>query len=280
MLNIFLYNLCKMKIYKCKLTGNNFIFMKKAIVFMLVAVLFSCNNKPKEEKEVTEVQPKVVATKDTSKIGRKNYAVVWKWTTTDVQLVEDNLLAISNEINVLWKDDVVTDAYYNPDATVDKFEYFPNVSFFLKAHSYEEGEALLNKLTLVKKGIAMYTMYPVGTKWMGRNEGKIHENGITNSYVAVWTTENMENSTDELTKSQADAILGLWNEGKIENVYFDIEGTQKANNETDFVFFINTNSPEEAKAVCDALPFVKKNIASYELFEVGVFWLGEFKDNQ
>lgn len=64
-----------------------------------------------------------------------------------------------------------------------------------------------------------------------------------------------------------------WSE--IENVYFDIEGTQKSNEITDFVFFINANTIEEAKNICSQMPFVKENISSFKLYSVGVFWLGD-----
>ncbi len=254
--------------------------MKKIIsVLFVIVLMISCNNK-QDKKTITTVEEKItnIPQVDNSKFGRSNYAVVWKWTTKDVQLVQDNLVTIASETNNLWKKDVITDAYYNPNAKVDKLEYFPNISFFLKAKSYEEAEVILNKLTIVKKGIAIYTIYPVGTKWLGRNDEKINNKGITNSYVAVWTKENKEKLTDDLTKLQADSILKLWNEGTIENVYFDIEGTQKLNNKTDFVFFVNVNTEEEARKICDQLPFVKEKIASYKMHEVGVFWLGEFEN--
>ena len=128
---------------------------------------------------------------------------------------------------------------------------------------------------MLKKGIATYTLYPVGTKWLDRKEDKIYEKGITKSYVTIWTTNHKENATDDLTKAQSDAILKLWDNGTIENVYFDIKGVQEANAKTDFVFFVNANSEEEARKICDNLPFFKEKIASYKIKEVGVFWLGE-----
>ena len=250
--------------------------MKKTITLLLtVTMLFACKEKTAANNVSDQVeQPDNTEVAD-SKIGRQNYAIVWKWATDDKQLVEDNLVAIADELNALWHEDKVVDAYYNTNATIDKFEYFPNVFFFLKAKSETEAEELLNAMTLVKKGIASYTIHPVGLKWMGRNHDKIKERGLTNSYAAVWTADNRENTTDDLIKSQADAILKLWNDGAIENVYFDIEGTQKDNEKTDFVFFINVNSEKEAKELCESLPFVKENIASFKLHSVGVFWLGE-----
>ncbi len=73
---------------------------------------------------------------------------------------------------------------------------------------------------------------------------------------------------------QNQVLKKLWDEGKIENVYFDIEGTQTKNDKTDFVFFVNANTEKEAKAIINQLPFVRNAIASYELYPVGEFWLG------
>lgn len=80
--------------------------------------------------------------------------------------------------------------------------------------------------------------------------------------------------------AQSDAILKLWNEGIIENVYFDVEGTQETNTVTDFVFFVNADSEKEAIEICDHLPFVQEKIAAYKLHAVGIFWLGEYKDQK
>ncbi|WP_420601597.1 hypothetical protein [Flagellimonas sp.] len=254
------------------------IIRKVLIAACILAITFSCKEKSKENAKLNEVEQQQEVETHDSDIGKQNYAIVWKWATDNKQLVEENLVVISDEINKLWKEGVVIDAYYDSNATIDKFEYFPNVFFFLKAKSETEAENILNDLTLVQKEIASYKIHPVGLKWLGRDHDKILEKGLTNSYVAVWTSDNWENTTDDLTKSQADAILALWNDATIENVYFDIEGTQKMNDKTDFVFFINVNTEKEAKEICNNLPFVKENIANYEIYPVGVFWLGDFEE--
>ena len=259
--------------------------MKKITVFVAVLLLLACNNKTKENKTSTEIKTKNSSEKQDSEFGIFNYAIVWEWTTTDKQLVNNNTVKISNELTELWKKGAVENVYYNSDAKVDKLDYFPNISFFLKAKSKVEAEKILNNLTVVKKGIANYTIYPVGVKWLGRKSEKIKIKGITNSYVSVWNTVTKDNQVDseeiieKYVKSQSDATLRLWNEGTIENVYFDIEGTQSSNNITDFVFFVNANSENEAKKICDELPFAKNKLASYKLLSVGIFWLGEFQNN-
>lgn len=249
--------------------------MQKLLVLSISLLVLSCGQKTKEKNSShpTDVEK---TTTDESKIGRQNFAIIWNWTTTDVQLVSDNSATISQELTNLWKKGIVENAYYNSDAKVDKLAYFPNISFFINAESYEASELLLNKLTVVKKGIAVYQIFPVGNLWLERKHKTIHENGLTKSFAAVWRTENKP--TDELTQTQNDAILELWNSGKIENVYFDIEGTQISNNKTDFVFYVNANTEEDAKAVCESLPFFQEGIATYKMHEVGVFWLGKYQN--
>lgn len=81
----------------------------------------------------------------------------------------------------------------------------------------------------------------------------------------------------ENAKLHSEILLKLCNEGLIENVYFDVAGTQKQNDVTDFVMFVNTNTETEAREILDNLPFSNKNIAHYQLFSVGVHWMGEYK---
>lgn len=249
--------------------------MKYLLLLTCTAIMFSCNTKEKEKTIAAET--KIEANVEKPIYGDKKFAIVWKWTTTNKQLVIDNAPAVSQELTNLWKRGIVENAYYDSDAKIDKFEFFPNITFFLKTESYETAEVILNNLTVVKKGIAVYTIYPVGTLWLGRKTDKINAKGITKSYVAVWTKNQDAKPTNELIVAQNDATIKLWNEGIIENVYFDIEGVQKANNETDFVFFVNANSEAGAKEICDKLPFSMENIASYQLLSVGVFWMGVYK---
>ena len=262
------------------MTNLNILNMKKIMLFVVTILVLSCNNQPKEKVESTKFNPENTSEKKDQELARNNFAVVWNWTTTDKQLVSDNAPAISKELTKLWKDKIVENAYFDSDAEFEKFEGFPNISFFLKTSSISDAENILNKLTVVKKGIAKYTIYPVGTKWLGRNDEVIKKKGmVTKSYVAVWNTvtkhdnSNAKDLIRKNAKDQSDAILKLWNEGIVENVYFDIEGTASLNSTTDFVFFINADSEADAKKICDNLPFAKKHLASYKISPVGVYWL-------
>ncbi|MDG1309936.1 MAG: hypothetical protein P8P13_05485 [Flavobacteriaceae bacterium] len=252
--------------------------MKKSILTLTISILFlSCGGKSQKKETDNSPNTETSVGNDLSKIGRENYAIIWKRTTSDEQLVTDNLVTISNELTALWKKGIVENTYYNSDSKVDKFSYFPNISFSLRAESYESAEVILNKLTIVKKGIAVYKIYPIGTLWLDRKHKTIHENGMTKSFATVWTTTGKP--TDELTKEQNDKVLELWNAGEIENVYFDIEGTQKPNSKTDFIFYANANTKEEAIAICESLPFFKENIATFKTHSVGVFWTGKHEEN-
>ena len=131
--------------------------MKKSILTLTISILFlSCGGKSQKKETDNSPNTETSVGNDLSKIGRENYAIIWKWTTSDEQLVTDNLVTISNELTALWKKGIVENTYYNSDSKVDKFSYFPNISFSLRAESYESAEVILNKLTIVKKGIASY----------------------------------------------------------------------------------------------------------------------------
>ena len=247
----------------------------KHIFFCLVAslLIIGCNSDKKEANKKNKVKSEKT-TSSSPIIGKKNYAVVWNWVTKNEDLVTSNAAKISNELNALWQKGIVENAYYNSDSKVDKLSNFPNISFSIKANSYKSAEVLLNNLTVVKKGIAVYKLYPIGTLWLARNNDIIQKIGIKKSFVTVWTTT--KKPSQKLTQEQNDTVLKLWNTGKVENIYFDIQGTQKANNKTDFVFYTNANTLSEAKAICESLPFFKEKIATYKIREVGVFWMGKY----
>ncbi len=191
-----------------------------------------------------------------TEVGIQNFAIVWKWTTNNVDLVNDNVVTISKELDNFWRKGVNENAYYNSNAKHDKLEYFPNISFFIKAKSVEDVKTKLNELTVDKKGIAFYQIFSVGNLWLEIKYNTIDEKGLTKSYVTV--SKTIKKPTEALVNKQTDEIMKLWNAGKIENVYFDIEGTQTENSKEDFVFYANANTEKEARALCESLPFFKK----------------------
>ncbi len=251
--------------------------MHKYIIYLTLGFfIISCGNEPQKKISSDNTSGKIEETNENVSIGNSNYAVVWKWATEDEEKVTNSMESIAKEMTKLWEDGKAENFYYNAQSQTDKFSYFPNIVFTLKAKNKEDAETELNRLKIVKKGIATYIIYPVGQLWLKRNNEALKKNGLTKSYVAVWNSQNKDYS-DEQVKSQNDKVMELWNKGKIENAYFDIEGTQLDNEVTDFVFFVNANSEEEAKEICNSLPFSKENIASYSIHEVGVFFLGQTK---
>lgn len=260
--------------------------MKHIFYYLAVSLLvLGCGNNKKEAKTEIKSEPVESTSISTTEFGKTNYAVVWNWTTSDEKLVSDNTIQISKELTELWKKGVVENVYYDSESKADKLGHFPNISFFLKAKSEEEAKSILNKLTIVKKGISQYKIHLVGSKWLGRNEDAISKTGIKKTWVAVWSTgvdHNSKASKEEVrenAKAQSDAVISLWDKGIVENAYLDILGVETKNNVTDFVLFVNANSEQEAHKVLDNLPFSKKNIAHYQLFPVGVFWMGTNEQN-
>lgn len=257
--------------------------MKKLLLIAIIgATLLACDNKQKEKKIETIIQTQDSTDSDNSKFGRKNFAVIWKWTTTDVKKVEENIVKFSEEMNSLWKNDDIENVYYNANSKIDKLEYLPNNSFFIKAKTKAKAKAMLNGLVLVKEGLITPIIYPVGIKWLGRNEEAIHKNGIKNSFVVVWNRLREVDLTKDqnILIDQTDELLRLNENGDIENVYWDLENTANPSvnkDVEDFVFFVNANSQEDARKICDSLPFTKAKIVSYNIHPVGVFWLGEYK---
>lgn len=259
------------------------------LTIVLASIFFvSCNNSGNEinaenQEVIEEVNPENNA-ENTVNENLENFAVVWKWLPTDKELVENKVGDIAVEMTELWEAGVIYNTYFNTDISEEENEFYPNLSCFLKAKSKEEAHNILNDLSFVQNGIAEYTLHPVGTLWLGRNTDMIEKNGIKKSFVTVWTTSETfdPNTSQELISEQTQTISELWADGVVENAYWDMDDTYKgenkeSNNKRDFVFFVNADTENEAREICDNLPFVKNNIATYKLASVGVFWLGEYK---
>lgn len=244
--------------------------MKKILTLIMSIALIGCSENNKQESSENKG----------SSYALNNYAVVWAWKTKSQDLVDDNILNQSKQLTNLWNEGVIENAYFETEPKADSFEDYPNISFFIKAHSTEEAKEILDELIFVQHDISTYTIHPVGSKWLGRKADVIKRKGITRSWVSVWSTRVDHNSemskaeVQENAKEQADAITQFYNSGVVENVYFDIAGTQEQNEITDFVMFVNAETETEARTYLDNLPFVKKNIAHYQLFSVGVHWMG------
>jgi len=245
----------------------------------LLVMLFGCKDKPKPAGETSTSQAETILENsdddNVAKAMKRNYAVVWRWTTEDIEYAAKNAPAYSRELTKLWEDNIIENAYFDSEAPVDKLGNLPNITFFLRAASKTEAEEILNELTIVKLGVASYQLYPVGSLWLDRKTDVINEKGASKSFVTVWTTD--KDPSNELVQKQHEAILALWNKGDIENVYFDTDTQNPDNEYSDFVFFVNAESREEAEAICTSLPFHQEDIAHYSMYQVGVFWMGRKK---
>jgi len=245
--------------------------MKKILTLLLPVLLFACTEGAKKEAESTSPQ---------------NFAVVWHWKTDNPALIDDNILNQNKQLTEYWKKGIIENAYFEADPKAERLADYPGISFFIKANSMGKARELLDNMIFVKNNISEYSLHAVGPKWLGRNEEVINAKGTANSWVSVWSTRVDHNSkmsmeeVSENARAQSDLILELYNKGIIENVYFDIEGTQEQNEVTDFVMFVNAETETEARQILDNLPFSKKNIAHYQLFSVGVFWMGEYTNSE
>jgi len=243
--------------------------MRYLQILMILGFLFSCNSTVEKEK----------ANKlESSKRGKRNFAVVWKWSHADENYVKGFLDKIGNEMSGLWNEGVIFDLYYDASPEVNKLGSLPSVSFFMTADSEPEARKFLNTLTLASERLAQPSIFPVGTKWLGRATEKINERGLSESWVASWKTIKKPdlNSDAEIIQKQNDKLLSLQQKGDIENVYWDLKETnnpEKTNEIVDFVFFVNAESEEEARQICNELPFTHNGIAEYHMQKVGVFWL-------
>lgn len=236
-------------------------------------LLFSCNNPIKQNSEKIDI-----AIKENLDIGRNNYAVILDWTTTDKEIEEENAAIFTQELLGFWEQNIIENVYFDSNTKVANDMQFPSISFFIKAHEIENARKILEELTMVKKEIASYRIFPVGILWLSKKQNPNLDTRTKRSFVTVWET-NEKKPTDKITKVQNEAVLELWNNEVIENVYFDIEGVSTTNEKTDFVFYVKADNIDEAKTICETLPFFKENIASYMIFTAGVFWLGKNESN-
>ncbi len=104
---------------------------------------------------------------------------------------------------------------------------------------------------------------------------------INHYYLVTWDPKSVVNrkAFDERLSEQAGSLLKLWKEGKIENVYLDPKPTDREGKHIGTVaFFVRAATPADAHAVLAEMPFVKDRIVTYQLDEVGAFWLGRPED--
>lgn len=70
----------------------------------------------------------------------------------------------------LWRDGVVENVYFNADAKFTDDKPLPNVVFFITTEDEKKAKDILNQMVFVKKSIAQYELYPVGSLWLIKHE--------------------------------------------------------------------------------------------------------------
>ena len=103
----------------------------------------------------------------------------------------------------------------------------------------------------------------------------------SNKYAVVFDSISLDSPAYKKNiKEQAAALIGLWNEGVVENIYLNHELSKpKSNREASIVFFIEAKNKDEANETLKQLPFVQRDILKYELHPVGVLWLKQIEDH-
>ena len=102
-----------------------------------------------------------------------------------------------------------------------------------------------------------------------------------NKYAVVFDSISLESSMfKKHIQNQADVLVKLWKQGKVENVYLNHQSNKPMKNrKANIVFFINADSKDEANKTLKQLPFVEHNVLSYELHPVGILWLERYNGN-
>ncbi len=250
--------------------------MKNLFLLILVALLMACTNQGTEQK--TD-QTAVVEKTTNAQTIIKNYAVVWDWTTENHEFILENLKGQIEDFQKLFDKGVIENVYLNnfEFTQINENAKMTTIMFFIKARSEKEAGAILDEMEFVKKRVAKYRIYPVGSKMLGRHESA--DENKTFSFAAVWANTGDKELIEKNVEAQFEETTQLWSKGIIENAYFASEAAYKrASKVPGMAYFVNAATEDEARAILDNMIFVKKGIATYRLFPVGTFWLGSKDD--
>jgi hypothetical protein len=139
-------------------------------------------------------------------------------------------------------------------------------------------------MIFVKNKISSYNLYKVGIKYLGRNRKVFDQQLIDKkAFVVIFRTTGNKKEIKTNLQEHNDKTLELWKKGLIENAYLDIEGFSSGQSDIPaIVYFVNAKDEGEVQRILAELPFVKKGLAKYQTYPVGVFWLGQYeiKDKQ
>lgn len=102
----------------------------------------------------------------------------------------------------------------------------------------------------------------------------VHKYAVVGEYAL-----DAEHKFKQHIQEQSAALLGLWKQGIVENVYLNVNENQAVAEagKLSVVFFIKANNQTKAHKILAKLPFVKYNVVNYSLYPVGVLWLERFQ---
>lgn len=242
----------------------------KGLILLSLALFIGCQNSQQAKKTSTPQSKEAF-------VPVKSYAVVWNW--TEGNTVEGVLPIIQKQVPSiidLWRKGVIENAYIENESKLNENEKYPNAFFVIKGKNEQEVRAVLEDTPAFKAGITKYELYPIGMKWLNRNDKSIQM--VTEgkkSFATVWTIK-FDKKFEQFLEQQNQKILELWNKGVIENAYLDVGNRDQK--KPPLVFFTNAQNAEEADKFLKELPFVKENVATYTLYPVGYFWMSSSED--
>ena len=244
--------------------------MKKNLLLLLV-MLFACT----EEQDKKDFLNK----RESPKYNIETFAVVWKTVSMRKEKLEEIVPIQTKQLKSLWDQGIVENVYFKTDEEWGSDGTWPNIMFFIKAENKDTAKEILNEMEFVKHKLAIYELHPVGVLWLKRNENSIKiVESSKRTFGVVWASEPYNKPSDEDIKLQSKDFTELWNNGLVENAYFDIVGASTGEKDRPtMVNFVNASNEDEAHEILSELHFIKSDISTYMLFDVGVLWLGTSK---
>lgn len=242
--------------------------MKSLILLIFGLALIGCVQEQSEKDFLNE--------KESPKYQTETFAVVWKTVSMRKEKLEEIIPAQTKQLQELWDKGIVENVYFKTDEKFGKDETWPNIMFFLKAKNKEAAIEQLEKMEFVKHKLSTYELHPVGLLWLTQNEKTLEKvQKSKRTFGVVWTSGASKKPADKDIILQSEGFQDLWNEGFIENAYFDIVGSGTGNRDRPtMVNFVNAANEEEVNKILKDLHFIKNETSTYMLFDVGVLWLG------
>ena len=215
----------------------------KALILIGLIISLGCqksqnSNKSDKPHTINESQS------DNKGFSTQSYAVVWDLTKGNT--IENIIPIIQKQVPAildLWRKGIIENAYVDNESKLNKRENYPNAFFVIKGKNEESVRSILNKTPAYIAGITKYKLYPIGQKWLKRNDKAMQKaQESKNSFAVVWKPIVYDKKYEQFTGEQSIEIMKLWNDGVIENAYLNVENIQEKDlQKPALVFFINAS---------------------------------------